>query len=115
VGASVFHSVVYLQVAARLEGQMGRADFTTSEIDRSLRWLYSGCAGLILAHLLVVLAALFLSGTARSVCIVVTKLWIIGSGAVLIWGIHRAAAIWSSDASAGEYVGDETEAHTVND
>jgi hypothetical protein len=94
---------------------MDRADVTTSEIDRSLRWLYSGCAGLIVAHLLVVLAALFLSGAVRSVCIVVTKLWIIGSGALLIWGFYRAAALWSSDASAGQYVGDATEEHAAND
>lgn len=71
--------------------RMGAAD-VISKIDSSLRRLGAGCISLLLAHVFVVIIALFAPSPVR-VYVALVKLWFIVAGMILIWGWHKGWTI----------------------
>lgn len=67
-----------------------------SQIGYSLRWVFGGCFGLILACLFVPLVGAYGTGYVRDALRTVLKLWFIGAGMVLLWGWCRGVKILMS-------------------
>jgi len=64
-----------------------------SQIGHSLRWVFGGCFGLVLACLLVPLVGAYAAGYILDALRIVLKLWVIGAGIVLSWGWYRGVKL----------------------
>lgn len=67
-----------------------------SQIGYSLRWVFGGCFGLVLACLFVPLVATYAVGSTLGALRIVLKLWFMGAGIALLWGWYRGATILMS-------------------